>query len=1371
MTEYLSDRTALPLTGNYTDSEPLSLHIGEGDLALEIATFRAAAKPSKSKMLQWWNERRDGRATPVLIVVFYDSKAALCVPAGEVPIPYHDLDPTQVERLCDAVLDQPDRHAALRFLLDHLPAIEDDMAGLRNAGLFATHALRHFDRAGNGESGPLRRDAAEHARRIAGSKGEGLLKKLGYDVEQADNLSLLLSRDQHHRALAVLLQRNERPESKTDRFNGLSPVSYAVSKGQQQGLNWVILLKGRSLRLYPTGDKGVGARGSTETFVEIDLALLSDTEIGWLWTLFSAEALEEGGTVSQLLEQSQRFSASLAIRLRERIYTETVPKLADAIVRARNIETPSADDLDLTYRMTLLVLFRLLFIAYAEDGDLLPYRSNEAYRDRSLKKKARLLLEAYRAETEPGDHDHHWAEVRLLFEAVDHGNAEWGVPAYNGGLFSHDAAVSPAGAQIATLSIPDADFAPALRSLLISFDDNEQGPVDFRSLGVREFGTIYEGLLESELAVAGTDLTTKAANRTRARAKTDEKELILQPAAEGQEVVVPQGAVYLHNQSGARKSSGSYYTKPFAVEHLLDKALEPALDEHFERLNALDETDAARALFDFRVADIAMGSGHFLIAAIDRIERRFAKYLLERSEAGRALNGVLRELDDLRAAALNGLGAGADAVEIEDTQLLRRLIARRCIYGVDMNDMAVTLARLAVWIHTFVPGLPLAVLDHNLALGNALVGIGSVEEIEAKLNGPQGSLFGEGVRDWLKGAEPALARLRSLADASLRDVTASREALAEAKEKLDGLRQLCDVIVAEPLSEDVIFEPDQWAGDTNMRERQRAVVAAAQTLEGLQPFHFPVEFPEIFLRERPGFDVMLGNPPWKKTQVEEHSFWARYFPGLRGLTPRDRNERVKQLEIERNDLVKVLDRERDIADRARKTLLHGNYPGMAESHPDVYKAFCWRFWHLTAEQGGRFSVVLPRSAWAAKGSTKFREVAFAQASEIDLTMLLNNRQWVFDEVHPQYTIALTTTTKRRGSNGANVSLSGPFNSMAAWETRSETQPDVFEGTDALDWNDTATLPLLPHPDSFEVFLRMREAPRLDRDVPEEWRVRPQQELNATTDKPLFDMTSDTCPKGFWPVFKGENFNLWQPESGSVYGYADPEPVLERLQSKRTSTRRGSAHLEFSDTFRMDPATLASHRSRIAFRDTTRATDTRTVICALVPPATFLVHLAPYALLIRGDESDEAFLVAVMSSIPLDWYARRFVELHLTFVTLNPFPIPRPTRDDPLWQRTVALAGRLAAIDERYADWADAVGVEYGLLDADTKDAMIHELDAVVAHLYRLTRAQVTHIFATFHDGWDHTPRMDAVLTHYDAWSERLGNRDYDTPDTAKGDAP
>ena len=343
----------------------------------------------------------------MILVALHSDKAWLCVPmSDDKPEILRDMDHERAKRLCDAALDEPGPEEARRFLYAQVPALQAGTDGIRNEGLFANHALDRW---------PEQADDADRARRIAGQKDRRLLEGLGYDVAQADNLSLLLRQGERDEALAVLLRRDERPEAKTDRFNGLSPISYAVTKGEARGLPWVLLLKGRELRLYPTANRGVSARGATETYLEINLATLPDDHVGRLWSLFSAEALAPGGTVERLLEESRRYAAALAVRLRERIYTETVPSLAAAIVAARGVQNPDRRELDRTYRMALLVLFRLLFIAYAEDGDLLPYRSNAAFQKRSLKSKAHDLLVAHREGVAPGGHDHHWREVQGLF--------------------------------------------------------------------------------------------------------------------------------------------------------------------------------------------------------------------------------------------------------------------------------------------------------------------------------------------------------------------------------------------------------------------------------------------------------------------------------------------------------------------------------------------------------------------------------------------------------------------------------------------------------------------------------------------------------------------------------------------------------------------------------------------------------------------------------------------------------------------------------------------------------------------------------------------------------------------------------------------
>jgi len=1049
-----------------------------------------------------------------------------------------------------------------------------------------------------------------------------------------------------------------------------------------------------------------------------------------------------GGSLADLLESSHRFAGDLAERLRERIYDTVVPLLAQGIADARKLTDPGPAELQRTYEMALTVLFRLLFIAYAEDRDLLPYRLNDAYRRRSLKQKAQELAECIREGTPVAAGGNHWQETVLLCQAVESGNAQWAVPAYDGGLFSDQHEVSLAGAELAGITLPNSVFEEVLRALLvIDTDEGVPGPVDFRSLGVREFGTIYEGLLESELAVAVMDLKLN-------------RKGVYEPAAKKGDVVVRRGAIYLHNRSGARKASGSYYTKPFAVEHLLDDALEPGLADHFTRLDGLGDVDAAERFFDFRVVDLAMGSGHFLVTAIDRIEKGMADFLARRN-----LPSVRAELAALREAAKRELGELSGTTVIEDGQLLRRLIARRCIYGVDLNGLTVQLARLAVWIHTFVPGLPLSVLDRQLVHGNALVGIGTIQDIRTRLQEATGPLFPIDVERLLGQAAQPLTRLARLNEATMQDVYAAREAIHEVEAALRNTSALCDLITAKPIASDASvagYPFEDWDDlPDKLDESDEAAMAHAE-LKTVHALHFPVTFPEVFLRDRPGFDVILGNPPWDKVKVEEHAFWARHSPGFRALAQSDQEKSRARLRKARPDLVVKFESEKAEMDLLRKSLVGGAYPGMGKGDPDLYKAFCWRFWNLAATDGGRIGVVLPRNALVAQGSMAFRETIFRKSESLDLTLLLNNRKWVFSEVHAQYTIGLVCLVRGAPAE-PSIGLRGPYRSEEAFRVGARQTPTMFNRDHVLAWNDSASLPLLPTEESVEIFAQLRRAPRLDRNVKGEWRARPDAELHATSQKPLMDLVSEACPVGYWPVYKGESFDLWTPDTGTYYAFADPEPVRDWLMRKRVragKSKRDSAHREFSLEHLRDRTTMPCLAPRVAFRDVSRATDTRTVRVALLPPKVFLAHLAPYFLLPRGDAGDQAYLLGVLSSVPLDWYARRFVETHLTYFIINPFPIPRPERGDPRRQRVVELAGRLACPDDRFESWASAVGVDAGPLADDAKEDMIHELDAVVAHLYGLREAQLTHIFETFHEGWDYYHRLDGVIRHWQAWARR-----------------
>ena len=244
----------------------------------------------------------------------------------------------------------------------------------------------------------------------------------------------------------------------------------------------------------------------------------------------------------------------------------------------------------------------------------------------------------------------------------------------------------------------------------------------------------------------------------------------------------------------------------------------------------------------------------------------------------------------------------------------------------------------------------------------------------------------------------------------------------------------------------------------------------------------------------------------------------------------------------------------------------------------------------------------------------------------------------------------------------------------------------------------------------------------------------------------------TDTRRHWKVYKGESFELWTPDTGTYYASAEADKIARHLQEKRTRSHehQRSPFSEFSKAWIDDPRTLPCRHPRIAFRDVSRATDTRTVRAALVPPEIVITHQAPYLLWPKGTHRDEAFLLGVLSSMILDWYARRVVEAHLTFHLLNNFPIPDADVDeDPVADRVVEIAGRLAAIDDRYAEWAEEVGVPVGsVTDEATKQDLICELDACVAHLYGLDEDDLAVVYETFHEGADYSERHGAVLAHF-----------------------
>jgi hypothetical protein len=1315
---------------------PESIFFGQGNAAqaMQIASGTASTVPSRTQLKSLYSDRKGKLPISLMLAINHGDQISIFGPDPDAET--LTLRAGNAVNFLNAVLAEPEESLSYQRAISIRRSLQTtDISGFTNNGLFASHYIKT-----SAPSHPSWSKCLEDSKGLVDLRHMQLIEGLGFEVTSTPaNTHVLRAKGQDKRVVAVLLDRTESFDGKSPRFQA-SPVEWGLNIASTQGAPWLIAMRDSQIRLYPAKDGvGVGQKSQVETYFEIDLLTIDEDKAALLPLIFSAEALSENGTADELLRESQKFAAALGTRLRERVYESIVPPLATEIanqLRSKGHELDTAG-LQLAYGLTLRVLFRLLFQAYAEDRGLLPAGRNERFDKNSLKDRAKDLIK-HGKDFEFGDASSIWFDHMQIWDAIDQGSPEMQIPAYNGGLFGTDEKLHPEGFLIRSLSVPDRVMGPALRALVI--DDNTEdgvpGMVDFRSLSVREFGTIYEGLLESSLSVAEQDLTV-------------DKKGAWVPAKKGEEVLAKAGEVYFHSASGERKATGSYYTPSFVVDHLIERSVEPALKNHLakvkEKLVAGDQAAAYELFFDFRVADLAMGSGHFLVAAIDKIETVMRAFLLER---GNSIEGVDAELMRLEEAAKNALGVDEAAyAEIERASLLRRQIARRCIYGLDINPLAVELSRLAIWIHTFVPGLPMSSLEHGLVCANSLTGVGSVEEAMQALlpnrTGKGTSLVADPleyvIEDALNEARSLLMDAASADEATKAEVKNSRELALKARKATDKVKSIFDVAVG---NRNKIVS----AGQAVTEDELVALASSKELFEFLGatiPGHLPLLYPEVFLRAASGFDAIIGNPPWEKLFVDDQRWWGRYLPGLRVLNPTQKNMAMRAFRDSRPDL----EEEYELAIKSNKLLnsaiANGPFTGIGAAHIDLASAFAWRNWQLLAE-GGKLGIVLPRGSVAGSALNKWRQEILTLGNFRSVTFLANSKHWIFEEVHAQYTVALTCVDRAKGSS---VSFSGPHFSRKEWEVAKQHEVEIstseFEA-----WSETFTFPQLADAKAASVFRKAMEAPRIFSQR-SDFEFRPVQgDLNSTTDKGLF--TFESTGKEDMEVWGGASFNIWSKEN-VPFAVAESKSIRNHLAKKLASSSSRPASAFYGLKF--DSSHLPMDKSRIAFRLISHSTNRRTLIASLVPNGIPLVHSAPYLLKRAGTALAEAYLLGVMCSIPFDWLVRRWVELNVTFELLGNLPVPKFSNQDKAPKRIIELVGSLVSTTSNSSSWVDELKLlGTKLANIESEEDSLAEIDALVAVLYGFSEDQVEHIFEGFHRGWDFSTRLEKVRHFMKEWS-------------------
>jgi hypothetical protein len=606
---------------------------------------------------------------------------------------------------------------------------------------------------------------------------------------------------------------------------------------RHSGLAWGILTNGRLWRLY---HKDSSAK--LDRFYEVDLPVLIESgsveAFLFFYAFFRRVAFDEGPLgLETLLEASSAHARGVSEGLKLQVYDALRHMAQGFLDYEQNKLTPNPPTLKQIYDASLIVLYRLLFILYAEARELLPLRASDDYREsyslaalsrsvaRNLDSGRRLLTTS----------DLLWSRLRALFGIIDRGSPPLKVATFNGGLFDGQRHPFLEQAVVGDLHLQQA--IDKLARVSGQF-------VDYRDLAERHLGAIYEGLLEYQLVP-------------------------LDPH-EG------EWAVALVNDKGERKMSGSYYTPDFVVRYIVEQTLGPVLAQAVA--GKATEAEKAQAVLRVNCLDPSMGSGHFPVAAMEYI----ARFLV--------------------SLALTPEG---EAQGETDLAYWKRRVAQNCIYGVDLNPLAVELAKLSMWLATAQKDKPLSFLDHHLRCGNALVGARLADlrlgagDAKKRAAQRQARQQAAGQRSMLD--DPSFAGSMSVAVGSMwlieetagdtvAEVKEQERVFAEVREQLTRkYHRLANLVTATHFGlaiDETLWQPlaDYASGRvvTTLPKLQGWVDEAAHLAAQRRFFHWELEFPEVFfdrfgqsLGERAGFDVVVGNPPY--VRQEELAPFKPYF--------------------------------------------------------------------------------------------------------------------------------------------------------------------------------------------------------------------------------------------------------------------------------------------------------------------------------------------------------------------------------------------------------------------------------------------------------------------------------------------------------------
>ena len=621
----------------------------------------------------------------------------------------------------------------------------------------------------------------------------------------------------------------------SDPFNNQNP-NYQIDfylRGADK--EWGILTNGRQWRLY---QRQTSYR--LDSFYEVNLAtLLSGNRdldtFRYFYCLFRRDAFtpDASGTsfLDRVLGESREYTVNVSDDLKNRIYDALRLLIGGFHDFPRNSFDKANPPLHEIHTNCLILLYRLLFILYAESRGLLPLNNRDYAMQYSLDHLATDIHEKLEGGIAfaPGA-SLYWTGLQQLSTLVNDGWEDH-IPQYNGGLFN------PQQHPFLENYVIGDDALAQVIELLTRTEKGER--IAYRDLDVRHLGNIYEGLLEFQPQIADQDLVVVSKKRG---------ETVTPKSSPNQEAAYREGEIYLLTDKGDRKATGSYYTPDYIVRYIVENTLEP-----------LCEGKTVEEILSLKILDPATGSGHFLVGVVDYL----AEELITHPDAS-----FMTETAS------------------EETELAywRRRVVESCVYGVDLNPMAVELAKLSLWLHTVAKGEPLSFLDHHIRCGNSLIGakianlsnLPQLKKNRRKTDEPQTEEFSMAFpfTDTVATAIGHYLLIEEMESRTADHIHAKEHQLDIAQTMLRFHKGLANLWTSLYFGNRVSRTKYHAALDA-LREKKMAELEAMPFYQRSQEiakvkrfFHWEIEFPEVFRdkygreKDSPGFDAVIGNPPY-----------------------------------------------------------------------------------------------------------------------------------------------------------------------------------------------------------------------------------------------------------------------------------------------------------------------------------------------------------------------------------------------------------------------------------------------------------------------------------------------------------------------------